>query len=228
MDQTKIVSDAMKDKSAQESISKLQDKWKQMSDDLQTLMDEVKDDVDKFKRKMAIITGVCLVVAVVLVAVAAFLSGGTALAAMGPILGTYGTYAVVGLGALTLVGATTFGIILMAEPDILQIIEKSKNDTTNAINDGLSKIAQQADKVETMLQTIYNDWAEITGAVTPSEAGEMSAWGPNVKALAKNLNDTKASIDELIKDIHETEDAVEAELGTYTEKIYKPLLDLYQ
>jgi hypothetical protein len=225
---TKKLSDAMADKTGQEEIAALQAKWKVMGEGLQTVMEEVKEDIDAFKKKMAIMAGIAIVFVVVLIAAAAFATGGTALAAMGPVLGAYGSMAVVGLGAVTLIGAATFGVFLMAEPEILQIIEKSKEETVNAINDGLSKIASQAGLVETMLQYIYSDWAEITGAVSPTEAGGNSAFGPNIKALVENLNTTKASIDELVNDIQQTEDVVVEELNTYNEKIFKPLADLYQ
>lgn len=226
--QTKVLGDAMKDTSGQEAIDALQTEWQKMSDDLQSIMDQVKKEMDTFKKKMAIIIGVAVVVAAVLVGIAAFFSGGTALAALTPLIGSYGAMAVGFLGGAAILGAAVFGVILMAEPEILQVIEKSKNETTNAVNEGLQKIAEQASRVETMLQFIYNDWVEISGAVAPGEAGTMSAFGPNVKALADSLKKTKESIDQLVEDIKETEDVVDSELGAYTEKIYKPLLDLYQ
>lgn len=228
IEQTKVLGDAMKDTSGQEAIAALQTEWQTMSDDLQSIMDQVKKEMDAFKKKMAIIIGVAVVVAAVLIGIAAFFSGGTALAALTPLIGSYGTMAVGALAGLSLLGAAVFGAILMAEPDILQVIEKSKNETTNAVNEGLQKIAEQASRVETMLQFIYNDWVEISGAVAPGEAGKMSAFGPNVRALANSLKQTKESIDQLVQDIKETEDVVDNELSAYTEKIYKPLLDLYQ
>lgn len=228
IEHTQMLSDAMNDTSGQEAIAALQTKWQTMSDDLQALMDQVKIELDEFKKQMAIIIGVCVVVAAVLVGVAAFFSGGTALAAMTPYIGSYASMAVLAVGGLTLLGAAAFGVILLAKPDILQVIEKSKNETTNAVNEGLQKIAEQTSRVEVMLQVIYSDWVEISGAVTPGEAGKMSAFGPNVKALAKSLKQTKESIDKLIKDIEETEAVVDNALADYTEEIYKPLLDLYQ
>lgn len=225
--QIHIVSEALKDESGKKSIQDLQKKWKQMQEDLESLMAEVKEDVDAFKRKMAIIVGVATVVAAVLIAVSAVVTAGATGAALPALFSGAGL--ALTLGGLTLVGATVFGIILIAEPDILQVIEKAKEETTNTINEGLEKIASQASLVENMLFQIYTSWAEINDSVTPEDA---AAWnvimGPNVKNLVANLRATKESIDKLVDNIKETEDAVQSELDAYTEKIYKPLLDLYQ
>eukprot|EP01084_Bolivina_argentea_P271048 461064_1 len=218
-----------KQMSNEESINdlmELREKWNNMTKKIEEVLHKVEKDMKAFRKKMAIIFGCAFVFAAVVGAVAMVFTGGAAGAAVLPLLGILGTFALGAAAVIAITGVAFLGVAMMIEPEIAKALKLVQNKTTKAISNGLANLAANAQTMKDILSIIYLQWQEIAHTEIENTLLE-TAWSLQCDHLISVMAQTKNDLQCLKRDIEETEKVVKAQIATYSEKVYKPLLQLY-
>lgn len=132
-------------------------------------------------------------------------------------------------------GLAVMGIVTGLTEGDQKLVDYLTNERLAIVQDaivGLDDLADDANKVETMLFFIYKDFVKLTKNPVLDKkdplAPLMGAWDViNVKPLLTSLQESMDQAEILAGEIQETEDAVDLQITGYNEKVYQPLLKIF-
>lgn len=98
----------------------------------------------------------------------------------------------------------------------------------NAITDGLATLADDANKMQTMLTYIYANFSDVTHGELSKHTNIVGAWGTiNVKPIIENLKSGMDNCNECRNELKSTQDTINDEIVTFDNNIFQPMQELY-
>jgi len=224
------------DQKTAETMTALQKEWKAMNKKIVGVKEKVQEDLKAFRKKIGILVGVGCIFLVAVAVVACVATGGAAIfAAVAAFTGSsLAGGAALTVGGIALTGVLVFGVLCLAEPDVLEVLVSMRNTAIQRIQHGLDHISKQAVNVDVMLHEIIKAYKEAKAAA--KEAGKPAddidfeimfvekGDTVNLSDLSKAITAANKSLSKLAENIEKTENSIEIEITNYRENIHDKLL----